>query len=345
MEYPGEKIILKMWETLVEKGVGSLLQPWHTVRIGRAAAEVRREEMLLLAQAEKDAADLRAGRKTLSADGRLIGVDVIGGVCSANDRSSDRIEPVIGLELAVAKVNASDAADKVRSEINISRAIICAEQELLDDAGLPPTETVEDDWLHVWKDYSSKVSAEGLQRLWGSVLAGEIKSPGKYSIRTLEFLKLLSKSEAGLITKVAPYGIGGVIPRESFEHLWSQGLTYGQLMHLQSIGVIHGLDAFGLERSYASAKSDRFAVVMNSHGRCLLVEHNDPLKTFTLEVCTFTQVGLQLLSLGKFKHDESYLRAIGKDVAKMGFKVSICDWQQVTETQGTCINLELLGTA
>lgn len=345
MEYPGEKIVLKMWETLVEKGVGSLLQPWHTVRIGRAAAEVRRGEMLLLAQAERDAADLRAGRKTLNADGRLIGVDDESGVCNASDRSSGRIEPVIGLELAVAKANASDAADKVRSEINVSRAIICAEQELLRDTGLPPTEAIEDDWLHMWKDYSSKVSAEGLQRLWGSVLAGEIKSPGKYSIRTLEFLKLLSRREAELITKIAPFGIGGIIPRGSFEYLWSKGLTYGQLMHLQSIGVIQGLDAFSLEKKYVSAKSNRFAVVMNSHGRCLLVEHDDPLKTFTLEVCSFTHVGAQLLALGKFEHDEGYLRAIGVDVARMGFKVSICDWEQVTETQGACINLELVGTA
>lgn len=345
MEYPGEKIVLKMWETLVEKGVGSLLQPWQTVRLGRAAAEVRRGEMLLLAQAERDAADLRAGRKTLNADGRLIGVDDESELCTASDRGLSRIEPVLGLELAIAKATASDAADKVRCEINIAKAIICAEQELLDDAGLPPTEKIEDDWLHMWKDYSSKVSAEGLQRLWGSVLAGEIKSPGKYSIRTLEFLKLLSKSEAELITKIAPFGIGGVIPRESFEHLWSQGLTFGHLLHLQSIGIIQGLDAFGLEKKYVSTKSDRFAVVVNSHGRCLLVEHDDPLKTFTLEICSFTHVGAQLLALGKFKHDERYLRAIGADVAKMGFKVSICDWEQVTEGQGTCINLELIEAA
>jgi len=342
VEYPGEKIVLRMWETLVEKGVGSLLQPWHIVRIGKASAEVRREEMLMLAQAERDADDLRAGRKTLNADGRLVGVDQEGGVCKASDGSSGRIEPVIGLEQAVVKANASNAAEKVRCEINMSKAIIYAEQELLADTGMPPAEYVEDDWLCIWKDYCSKVSAEGLQRLWGSVLAGEIRSPGKYSLRTLEFLKLLSKGEAELITKIAPYGIGGVIPRELFDYLWGQGLTYGQLMHLQSIGLIQGLDSFGLEKTYVSLKKDRFAVVMNSHGRCLLVEHDDPNKTFSLEVCSFTHVGAQLLDLGKFEPDETYLRALGADVAKLGFKVNICDWEQVTETQGTCINKELI---
>ncbi|WP_409313272.1 DUF2806 domain-containing protein [Pseudomonas putida] len=331
-----------MWETLVEKGVGSLLQPWHTVRMGKAAAEVRRAEILLLAQAERDADDLRAGRKTLNAHGRLVGVGYEGETSDESDSGLVRIEPVISVEQAVAKSAALEAADKVRCEINNSRAIIYAEQELLTDNGLPPQEVVEDDWLYVWKEYSSKVSVEGLQRLWGSVLAGEVKSPGKYSVRTLEFLKLLSKFEAELIAKVARYGIGGIIPKELLDHMWEQGLTYGQLMHLETIGVLQGLDAFGLEKNYVSVKEERFAAVLNSHGRCLLVEHDDPQKKLSLEICSFTHVGVQLLDLGKFEHDETYLRALGAKVAEKGFKVSICDWEQVTETQGACVNKEII---
>ena len=36
------------------------------------------------------------------------------------------------------------------------------------------------------------MSSEELQTLWGRTLAGEIKSPGSYSLRTLDFLKNLS---------------------------------------------------------------------------------------------------------------------------------------------------------
>lgn len=342
MDYPGEKIVLKMWETLIEKGIGSLLEPWQTIRQGKAAIEVRRGEMLMLAQAERDVDDVRAGRKVLNSEGRLVGVDYDSEISHHAGRPLGRVEPVLGLEQAVAKIDASDAADKVRREINTSKAIIYAEQELLTDNNPQSSEKIEDDWLTIWKDYSSRVSTEDLQRLWGSVLAGEIKAPGKYSLRTLEFLKVLSKKEAALISKVAPFVIGGVIPRESFDYLWNQGVTFGQLMHLQTIGVLQGLDSLGLEKKYVSAKQDRFAVVLNSHGRCLLVEHEDSQKSFSLEVCAVTHVGAQLIELGKFKHDEAYLRERGIHLLAQGYKVSICDWEQVTESQGACINQEII---
>lgn len=65
VEAPGEKLIIKLWETLIDKGIGSLLRPWQIKRDGRARSEVRREELLMLAQAESEVADIRAGRKRL----------------------------------------------------------------------------------------------------------------------------------------------------------------------------------------------------------------------------------------------------------------------------------------
>lgn len=62
MDYPGEKLLLKLWETLAEKGVGSLLKPWHEKRVSRARNEIRREEILILAQAEKEAEAIKAGQ-------------------------------------------------------------------------------------------------------------------------------------------------------------------------------------------------------------------------------------------------------------------------------------------
>ncbi len=43
MDLPGEKLLIKMWETLVERGIGGLLTPWQTIREGRAMNEVRRQ--------------------------------------------------------------------------------------------------------------------------------------------------------------------------------------------------------------------------------------------------------------------------------------------------------------
>ena len=55
----GEQLLIKMWETLIKEGIGSLASPWQIKRQGRAHAEVRKEELLLLAQAEVDAQAIR----------------------------------------------------------------------------------------------------------------------------------------------------------------------------------------------------------------------------------------------------------------------------------------------
>ena len=52
MDVPGEKLLIKLWETIADKGIGSLLKPWQMRREGRAAIGVCREELLALAQAE-----------------------------------------------------------------------------------------------------------------------------------------------------------------------------------------------------------------------------------------------------------------------------------------------------
>ncbi|MBT3436945.1 MAG: hypothetical protein HOH02_00715 [Oceanospirillaceae bacterium] len=50
MDYPGEKLLFKLWETLAEKGVGELLVPWQEKRLASARAEIRRNEILMIAQ-------------------------------------------------------------------------------------------------------------------------------------------------------------------------------------------------------------------------------------------------------------------------------------------------------
>lgn len=102
MDLPGEKLVIKLWETLAEKGIGSLLTPWQVKRDGRARNVVRREELLMLAQAEKDAADVRAGRKQLRSDGSLmLAFTIDPNTIVGEVPLVDRVEPQLGLPEAL----------------------------------------------------------------------------------------------------------------------------------------------------------------------------------------------------------------------------------------------------
>lgn len=339
MDLPGEKLIIKLWETLAEKGIGSLLSPWQTIREGQARIEIRRQEILMLAQAERDAVDLRAGRKQLRPDGTLM---LAPPMEAAIEESDGRVEPTLWLANAVNTGAIAAAANNARSEINSSKAIIFAENQLAEDPQIPPDRSVDEDWLFVWRDHAGKVSAEDLQRLWGSVLAGEIKSPGTYSIRTLEFLKTLSKSEAEMISSLASYVIDGCIARGQQEFLDSKGVHFGALLRLQELGVVSGVEAIGLNKTYMTTVAGKFVRALISHGKALIVEHDDAARSLKFEMYLLTEVGRQILGLGSFEPDLEYMRLVGKNFAKKGFRVQLADWINLSENQGRYANAEVI---
>lgn len=343
MDFPGEKLVIKLWETLAEKGVGSLLSPWQTRREGRVRNELRREELLMLAQAERDAADVRAGRQSVRNDGTLIALSAaVQVVDAAVPPLEHRIDPSLGLPHVEAVATTTAATEAARREINSAKAVIFAEEQLASDHQEPPCRSIDEDWLFAWRDYAGRVSNDDLQRLWGSVLAGEVKSPGKHSIRTLDFLRALSKSEAELIERLAQFVVAGTIARNQAALLSDNGLPFGQLLRLQEIGVLSGVEAVGLTNQYKSVSLDKFLRALSSHDKVLVVEHPDASKTLEFEIFMLTSVGAEILSLGSFKSHQEYLRALGKTIAGngQGFQVQLADWKQITETQGQYTNAQ-----
>lgn len=342
MDFPGEKLVIKLWETLTEKRIGALLSPWQAGRKGRARNEVRRHEILMLAQAEADAADIRSGKKQLRPDGTLLLTSAVGIPPSADER----IEPTLALSTAVEYGSRAAAAAAARSEINATKAILFAEEQLATDAQVPSDRNVDEDWLFAWREHAGKVSTEDLQRLWGSVLAGEVKAPGRYSIRTLEFLKTLSKVEAEMISKLASYVIDGRVARGQQEYLKSKGLSLSMLLQMQELGVVSGIEALGLTTTYQSVVEGKFIQALVSHSKALIVEHEDASKTLEFETYMLTAVGRQVLGLGSFEPDIEYLCLVGKEFAKKGFSVKLADWQDVSDTEGRYFNeLEIPGDA
>lgn len=341
MELPGEKLIIKLWETLTEKGIGSLLSPWQIKREGRARNEVRREELLTIAQVELEVADIRAGRKRFDLPGsvRLIsGTTVRPATAHVDD--TGHAEPTLGFRTVATIALSNSAADAVRGEINTSKAVIFAEDILSNDSQIPPERPIDEDWLFTWRDLAGKVSAEDLQRLWGGILAGEVKSPGTFSIRTLEFLRGLSKWDAEQIGQLARYVVEGCIIRSQSQYLETHDIPFSKILAMQDLGLLSGVEALGLTRQYRTATPNKFLVALRSHGKALLVENADATKELSLAAYLLTSVGAQVLGLGSFEPDIEYLRLIGKEIIGEGFTVQLADWKPISEKQGQCSNAE-----
>ena len=156
----------------------------------------------------------------------------------------------------------------------------------------------------------------------GRVLAGENKSPGSFSLRTLEFLKNLSKQEAIEVAKFSQFAVSDVVLRGNEALLEAEGINLNTLLRMEELGVVTGVESVGLVRTLSSRRADRFERTLVSHSRVLVVRHDDATKKLLLKVWALTQVGREVIRLGTFEANEAYLRSLG--VAIRGRRVPPC---------------------
>ncbi|WP_418113711.1 DUF2806 domain-containing protein [Vibrio scophthalmi] len=332
MDIPGEKLVIKMWDSLVDKGIGGVLQPWQERRVGECRLDFRQREILKIAEAEKLADDIRKGRIQFS-NPQLE---------NFIENRQGRIEPVLSLEDVITSTIKNDMGEALRKEANVAKSILIAEDLLADDDTPVNEQNIDDDWLFNWREYAGRVSSEDLQQLWGKILAGEIKQPGSYSYRTLDFLKTLSKSDAEIIANAAQFVIDGVIFREHDEILVKSGINFGVLMYLQELGILSGVEAVGLSSDWKSVQSDSFLKAFISYNHCLILEHDNPNKVAKKPIYLVSSIGKQVLSLAQFGANKEYLKAVGCSFVKQGFTVKLADWIQQTQNTGRFYNAEAI---
>jgi hypothetical protein len=285
--------------------------------------------MLAIAQAEREVESIRRGAKFLDLNGELVALPAPNELPSQvldTPRSSNVFEYIDDVASRNSKI------EGIRREIALAKAVLHAEEELQDDPTCPPNESISDDWLLRWRDCATGVSSEKLQSLWGKVLAGEVKSPGRYSLRTMEFLRNLSQDEAKAIERISPFVVAGVIFRND-ALLASAGIKFGDLLAIQELGVLSGVDSLGLRMNWNSSSSSFFEKALLSHGKLLLVRAPDPSKVLTLKVCMVTTIGKQILQLGSFQPNEEMLRAMSEAIKANGFEVQMGRYVPIDDSQ------------
>jgi len=133
---------------------------------------------------------------------------------------------------------------EIKRQRNIDSISEKAFSELPDSVSdIPPDE----DWMQEFFNLSQDVSDESLQLLWARILAGEVASPGKFSIRTMQLLKTLNSREATLFFDYCSgvFGFSGrnekvyarIIGLKSNEILFGK-MSHMEIIHLAEIGLV-----------------------------------------------------------------------------------------------------------
>ena len=313
-DLPGEKLIIKLWESLADKGIGGLLRPWQIGREGRAQIRNRALEVVALAQAEQTAQEIRAGRLTWI-DERLQ-IPLASSVSQSRLPAASPHGTVAALEYSVSAA----AADAVRVETNVAKAISLAEAELAERTDQASPHPVDTDWLYRWRDAAGSVSSDKLQQLWAKILAGEVVQPGSYSLRTLDLLRNFSKADAELTSRAFRYVYNTNSIAKS-PVITAEGLSFDDLLELEAIGVVGGVQGF-ISQTFKSTASEKFVALVVCGQDGLVIRADDPAKTFTVDNYVLTPSGRELFKLGDFGTSEAYLDWWCQTVKAAGFNVA-----------------------
>jgi hypothetical protein len=282
---------------VVSKGVGSVFAPY----LIRKTAEARAHEIRTIANALKDVG-AQAGLPVVYDAGQIR-------VWQEPEDATLRLEPVPEDRRLASRLNYQER----KRQNNIECVTAEAAANLVNENAIPE-ERPDEDWVNRFFAFAQDISSEEMQVLWGRILAGEIKKPGSYSMRTLDFVRNLTKKDASVFEHVAKLALtipGGIPIIAVHDQKWlesSRGVLPAEHFLLSELGLMYPND---LEfRAFLSETEQEQALFGQDH--LLLIKRGKIQAEARLKIWKLTDIGRELLPLIERPMDEEYLEKIGR---------------------------------
>lgn len=187
---------------------------------------------------------------------------------------------------------------------------------------------VNDDWLNVFERYAEDASTERMQNLWGRVMAGEVRKPGRYSMRTLRFLSEFSQADALTFEDFCGSAFGEMAPTKLVKP--ENQTDIRSLIYLESSGLIQGASGFGLEQTLTLNGNGLGFLI---EGKLALVLQGKPSEKIVIQCCVLTPLGQELLSLLPGRNVRDSGRKVGlairEDKIESAYLATVVNPQQV----------------
>ncbi|MBQ8174518.1 MAG: DUF2806 domain-containing protein [Clostridia bacterium] len=194
------------------------------------------------------------------------------------------------------------AYQELRKQANIEAVVDNAYDELEQEREVS-TDPVDTDWTLRFFNCVEDISNEKMQLLWGKLLAGETKQPGRFSLRTLETLKSLSQKEAQIFRVICAY----TIIHENAFNLPTHGelfadtpIDYADIMTLGEAGLLNFQD---VNYHFRISPLNCEAVTIGNV-QITLNNASDRQITLNCDVYSLTTAGMELFDIVNNGEDE-----------------------------------------
>ncbi len=200
-------------------------------------------------------------------------------------------------EELIKRTGARIAFQEITKQENIE-AVVYNAYSTLEDSELVSNDPVDTGWMMRFMNSVEDINDSDLQKLWGKILAGEVKKPNSYSLRTLEVLKNISKNEAELFEKLSHIVINNFVIKE-YSIYNKYGFTYEDIVKLNDCGLINSIPIvqnFPLIRGF----------ILNTDNYGLIIENTQEHEVLQFEVFVLTEAGKSILKILDSRINDEY---------------------------------------
>ncbi|GGA00862.1 DUF2806 domain-containing protein [Dyella caseinilytica] len=281
---------------VISQGIGAVSRPY----LIRRTADAKAHEVRVIAAALKDVANqhqlpvvFKDGEVELwqKPEDRTLLLDT----SSCDERTASR----------------TDYRERKRQN-NVESITSVAAADLFDQTEVPD-QRPDEDWINRFFSAAEDVSSEQMQELWGRILSGEIKKPGSYSLKTLDFVKNLTKEDATTLEKMSKLAVFyqgvAILPNHDAEWLKTErDLFPGHHFAAGELGAMYPTD---LNYRVFQDPSVNQAVFVSGNF-VLIVDRASITNEIQLPVWKFTRIGQEILQLIPPDGDEAHLAQLGR---------------------------------
>ena len=279
--------LTKLIET-VSGGIGKIYEPTHIKRMAKAKSE----EIKMISSSV--------------ADNITLPVVYTNGEVSINSKDFNEL---------IQRTQERFLFQEVTKQNNIDSVVAKAYEELEQEETVSEI-PVDIDWTSRFFDSVANVSNEDMQDIWAKILAGEIKRPGSFSLRTLEIVKNVTKKEAEAFQKICEIVLKlrndyFIVSEADIYKKYS--IEFSDILLLDECGLIISNGTLSYNMKIPALQDS----TISSEGYVLKIHNKLDIETkISYGVYTLTNVGKQLFDVVKSSVNENYVCDVAEYIQK-----------------------------
>ena len=234
-------------------------------------------------------------------------------IAEAQAKARQTMDATIEAVHGVVEITRGDITQSIefqgRKRLANVRSVVEGAAEELSNEEVPNHEP-DPDWTARFFDYAQDVSSEDMQKIWARLLAGEVESPGRTSLRTLDTLRNMTKKDAEMFKDIGDFVIQGsfLFWERAFVQQYSS-LNYNNFLHLQDCSLVNAIPDLVREIRWRDAKDH---ILFSDGGTLMLVRNQGAKETLEIPVVLLTTAGKELIRFAQCTLNQQYLQTFSE---------------------------------